>query len=83
MYKTRVLNKLFPLLINSIYKACHPFRDVKTQLDARMYNKFMFQRHENRWTKALDAHESRGRTTFQPFYHEEKRHSCAKRETRE
>lgn len=58
---------------------------LKTQWNARMYDKFMFQRHENRGTKALEALESRGWTTFQPFYHGEKRRSCAKRvrETRE
>lgn len=58
---------------------------LKTQWNARMYDKFMFQRHENRGTKALEALESRGWTTFQPFCHGEKRRSCAKRvrETRE
>lgn len=84
-YKTRVLNisSLIPHIRG--YKVCHPFKDIKTQLDARIYDKFMFQRHENRGTKALDALESCGWTTFQPFYHGEKRRSCAKRvrETRE
>lgn len=59
-YKTRVLNisSLIPHIRG--YKVCHPFKDIKTQLDARIYDKFMFQRHENRGTKALDALESCG-----------------------
>lgn len=59
----RVLNKLFPLLFRvyvEIPKYAIYLKMLKTQWNARMYDKFMFQRHENRGTKALEALESRG-----------------------